>query len=196
MQADLPADASERLALWLSLTAHGDRAAFRALYDATSARLLGIAFEVLGDRERAEEVLQDAYVKIWHHAERFDPAIARPMTWLMRIVRNRAIDVWRSRQGEGAATVALDDDIADQLVDPAPPPEQTLAWRHRERALARALGGLPNGLRLTASLALHGGLDTQQIAERCGVTPARARARLREAAVALRKRLAQDPAFG
>jgi len=188
--------ASDRLAAWLAATAAGDRAAFRSLYDATCARLLGIAHEVLSDRDRAEEVLQDAYVKIWHHAGRFDPAVARPMTWMMRIVRNRAIDVWRSRQGEIESCVPLDDEIAERLPDHGPAPEQSLARRHRERALADALGTLSPSLRCAASLALQRGLDPQEIAARCGVTPARARARLREAARLLYGQMAPDHANG
>lgn len=87
-----PADlASDRLAGWLHASAQGNMAAFRRLHDATRERLLAIAMEVLPQRVRAEEALQDAYVKVWRAAAQFNPAKARPMTWLMRIVRNSAI---------------------------------------------------------------------------------------------------------
>jgi len=195
MMNSLPGDpdpdaASHRLVAWLAATAAGDRTAFRALYDATSASLLGIAFDVLGDRDRAEDALQDAYVKIWHHAGRFDPAVARPMTWLMRIVRNGAIDLWRSRRSERALMQPWDDVHAATLVDTAARPDQALQQGQARRALARALPALPPALRDAVTLTLQAGLSPQDVAQRCSVTPERARARLRNAARVLQRQLA------
>ena len=181
--------ASQCLAQWLAATAAGDRRAFRALYEATSTRLLGIAFEVLGDRDRAEEALQDAYVKVWHHADRFDPAIARPMTWLMRIVRNRAIDVWRSRQSERELLQPWDEELAATVQDPAPSPELALQQAQLRRALARALPALSPATRDTVALTLQRGLSPQELAVHSGIRPERARARLRDAAQRLQQEL-------
>ncbi|MDG4647668.1 sigma-70 family RNA polymerase sigma factor [Roseibacterium sp. SDUM158017] len=83
-----------------------DRDAFSALYDATSAKLLGICLRVLNDRGAAEDALQDVYVKIWNRADRYKVTGHSPMTWLITVARNTAIDRLRAAPRE---TDALDD---------------------------------------------------------------------------------------
>ncbi|HSV18836.1 MAG TPA: sigma-70 family RNA polymerase sigma factor [Casimicrobiaceae bacterium] len=80
----------------LSRVALGDRAAFRTLYDATAASLFGVAIRIVNRRDRAEDVLQDAFVNVWHRAGTYSAAASQPMTWLTAIVRNRALDVLRA----------------------------------------------------------------------------------------------------
>lgn len=72
--------------------ASGDRAAFSAVYAATSGKLYGIVLRILKRPEVADEVLQEAYVRIWNNAGSFDPARASPITWMATIARNRALD--------------------------------------------------------------------------------------------------------
>ena len=107
---------------WLGKAALGDRAAFDALYLATSAKLFGICLRVLDNRAEAEEVLQDIYVRIWNHAGRYQVNGLSPMTWLITIARNAAIDRLRRRRaaraGESDGT-----DMAEAQADPAPGPE-------------------------------------------------------------------------
>ena len=76
----------------------GDRAAFGALYDATSAKLFGVALRVLKDRAAAEDALQDIYVKVWKNADRYASNGLSPMTWLITIARNTAIDRLRAKR--------------------------------------------------------------------------------------------------
>lgn len=71
----------------------GSAEAFRRLYELTAPLLLGVAQRVLGRRELAEEVLHDAFARIWHAAASFDPLGQQPVAWMTAIVRNRAIDV-------------------------------------------------------------------------------------------------------
>lgn len=92
-----------------------DRASFAALYDATSAKLFGVCLRVLDDRSAAEEVLQDVYVKIWHNADRYRVTGHSPMTWLITIARNAAIDRLRAARGPA-------EDVAE-LALPAPGPD-------------------------------------------------------------------------
>ncbi len=80
----------------LARMALGDRAAFRELYARTSGRLLAIAISMLGNRSQAEDLLQDAYVKVWYAADTFDGSKGQPLGWLIAIVRNLAIDRLRS----------------------------------------------------------------------------------------------------
>lgn len=89
--------ASDTLAPLMARIAAGDRAALRQLYDATSAKLLGVCLRILCDREESEDVLQEVYVTIWRRADRFEAARASVMTWISTIARNRAIDRLRAR---------------------------------------------------------------------------------------------------
>src|SRR5471032_1965640 len=106
---------NEDLARWLSRVSLGDRRAFEQLYRETSTYLMAIAWRVLQHRDLAEEVLQESFVKVWHSAGLYDARLGLPMTWLINIVRNRAIDLRRSRSnslvnphGDGGDDSALD----------------------------------------------------------------------------------------
>ncbi|WP_458526969.1 sigma-70 family RNA polymerase sigma factor [Onishia taeanensis] len=84
----------------LGRVAHKDRQAFAQLYDATSAKLYGAVLRILRDRGSADDVLQEAYVKIWQQAGVFDATRASPITWMVTIARHLAIDELR-RQPKG-----------------------------------------------------------------------------------------------
>jgi RNA polymerase sigma-70 factor, ECF subfamily len=76
----------------ISRVAAGDRVAFRTVYAATCVKLYGIVVRILGRRELAEEVLQEVYIRVWQRAAEYDPSIGSPITWLVTIARNRALD--------------------------------------------------------------------------------------------------------
>src|ERR1700719_1332062 len=84
--------------VWLiAAVAKGDEAAFERLYTATRAKLFGVVLRILRRQDLAEEVIQEAYVKIWKSAGQFNPGLSSPITWMASIARNRAIDVVRKR---------------------------------------------------------------------------------------------------
>ena len=85
-----------QLAAALARVAGGDRAALRMVYQHTSAKLFGVCLRILNNRSEAEDVLQDVYVTVWRKAAAFDPGRASPITWLVAIARNRAIDRLRA----------------------------------------------------------------------------------------------------
>jgi RNA polymerase sigma-70 factor (ECF subfamily) len=87
----------KQLAAALNRAAQGDRAALRLIYDMTSAKLFGVCLRILNDRSEAEDVLQEVYLTVWNKGSAFDEARASPITWLVAIARNRAID--RARSG-------------------------------------------------------------------------------------------------
>ena len=78
-----------------------DRAAFDLLYRQTSAKLFGVCLRVLKDRAEAEEALQEVFVKIWTKADRFAVSDLSPISWLVAIARNHAIDRIRARRPRG-----------------------------------------------------------------------------------------------
>src|SRR6266542_526657 len=98
----MDADATRsQLAAALVRVAGGDRAALRIVYQDTCAKLFGVCLRILKDRSEAEDVLQDVYVTVWRKAATFDPGRASPITWMVAIARNRAIDRLRSRAAGG-----------------------------------------------------------------------------------------------
>lgn len=88
-----------RLVAALARTAGGDRFALREVYDLTAGKLFAICLRICRDRDAAEDILQDVYVKIWNRAGRFDATRASPITWLAAIARNTAID-WVRANGD------------------------------------------------------------------------------------------------
>ena len=113
----------DELSLALGATGRGDRAAFRRVYESTSAKLLGVCLRILADRQLAEDVLQDTYLTVWRKAESFDPSRASPITWLVTIARNRSID--RLRSGANLRKSAPID-AAHEVADDAPTPADAL----------------------------------------------------------------------
>ncbi|MBX3567325.1 MAG: sigma-70 family RNA polymerase sigma factor [Rhizobiaceae bacterium] len=114
--------APEDISKLIVRTSMRDRAAFDSLYRQTSAKLFGVCLRVLGNRTDAEEALQDVYVKIWTKADRFAVSELSPISWLVAIARNHAIDRIRQRR-----PAALDIDAALDIADPAPDPERAAA---------------------------------------------------------------------
>lgn len=101
----------------------GDDDAFEALYRAASPTLLGQIIHKVGARDVAEELLQESFVLIWRHAERYDPALGSALGWMGTIARNAAIDRLRSQRREAPRTELPDnpeelDRIAELAADP------------------------------------------------------------------------------
>ncbi len=158
-------EGNQELARLLSRVALRDQAAFAALYRLTSAHLLGLAYGILERRDRAEDVLQEAFMNVWHGAAGYNPAVATPMTWLINIVRNKSIDKLRVGKAERASTVALDDEA---MALPDAPERQPL--RLLEASLERAhvdscMAQLGASQRQAIALAYYRGLVHTEIAE-------------------------------
>jgi RNA polymerase sigma-70 factor (ECF subfamily) len=98
--------------------AMGDRQALSSLYAATSAKLFGIALRVLEDRQEAEDALQEIFVKVWNNAGRYQANGLSPMTWLITVTRNHAIDRLRARRGHRSTGLEELVELADQGATP------------------------------------------------------------------------------
>ncbi len=83
----------------------------RAVPQATSAKLYGVALRILRSKEAAEDVVQDSFFKVWERARDFDPKLAGPVTWMVAIVRNRALDELRRRAARPSSDAAELDDL-------------------------------------------------------------------------------------
>jgi RNA polymerase sigma-70 factor (ECF subfamily) len=156
---------NEELAALLPRVALSDRAAFAQVYRATSAHLLGVAFRILNNRERAEEVLQEAFVNVWHSAGGFNASVAGPMTWLINIVRNKAIDALRSGRAERASTSSLDDEALAVAADEAQQPQALLDESLSRLRINGCMGELGASQRQALALAYYRGMVHTEIAE-------------------------------
>ena len=152
---------------WLiAATAKGDQAAFQSLYEATRAKLYGVVLRILRRHDLADEVIQDAYVKIWSGAGQFDPSRASPITWMVTIARNRAIDVVRKR-----AEASIEDE--DGALDVASDDPDPLARREMNEELKRLLdciGRLEPDRQKLVLMAYYNGLSREQLSAKT-VTP-------------------------
>ena len=154
---------SATLAELLRATSGGNRDAFRQLYGAVSAKLFGVALRILQRRELAEEVLQEVFVRIWAHAAEYQSAKGSPMTWMIAITRNQALDVRRRgrdrvRGGEG--------DLLEQVPASTPNPLDWTLASSESRTLERCLGELSEAQRDCIVMAYVEGYTQQELAAR------------------------------
>ena len=148
-----------------------DDDAFSALYRATSAHLLGVAMLVMKRRERAEEVLQEAFVNVWHGASKYAQTDASPMSWMISIVRHKALDHLRAGkhhdaqmsidEEEGAGLHIAAADRADPLA--------LLTAASVQLNVRACLDGLDAPLRQSLAMAYYEGLTHKQVSRRLQV---------------------------
>ena len=133
---------------WIAKMALGNRGSFELPYDATSAKLFGITLRVLKDRAEAEDTLQDAYVKIWRNAGKYQVNGLSPMSWLITIARNAAIDRLRKRgSGEVNGAPALMEAVADSAPGLADIVEQRSEMEKLSFCLSELDGGHSEAVR-------------------------------------------------
>ena len=141
--------------------------AFRTLYELTARKLYGLALRVLGNRDWAEDVLQEAYLQVWRTADSYRSTLSPPMAWLGLIVRSRALDFLRRRASERAdRTVEIDGELEDSLPGDAANPMDTQQASEAAWALHECLRKLEARQREVVSLAYlrdlsHGELAAQ-----------------------------------
>lgn len=162
MSNDSQAEPSS-LTLLLAATATRDQQAFADLYAASSAKLFGVVLRILRDREQASEVLQEAYLRIWQHAADYRPDKGSPMTWMITVARNRALDRRRGRRPE----LPLDEiGELEDLSDDRPNPLDGIVFGAQARALGQCLGELESRQRQCVLLAYAEGYTHGELAER------------------------------
>lgn len=132
-------------AAYMARVAQGDAEAFQALVEAHAPRALSLAQRLLADRMEAEDMVQEAFTKVWTNPGAYDPAKARFSTWFYRVVTNRCLDQRRKKRPDALP------ETYDQA-DDAPGAEQVLALRDRDRQVAHAIAQLPERQALAVTL--------------------------------------------
>jgi RNA polymerase sigma-70 factor (ECF subfamily) len=176
------ATASPDIAELIARTALRDRKAFRTLYERTSAKLFGVVLRILKDRSEAEEALQEIYVKIWQRADRYVAGGYSPISWLVAVARNHALDLLRARRP------ASDDiDVALEVADAAPDPEQATLQSNDRSRIDHCLGELDGDKAAAVRGAYLDGYSYEELAERHGVPLNTMRTWLRRSLLKLRE---------
>lgn len=147
--------------VWLMAgVARGDQAAFERLYAATRAKLYGVVLRILRRTDLADEVIQEAYLKIWNNAGSFDAKRAAPITWMVAIARNRALDVVRRK-----SEVSIEDEpAAMETAGEEPNPLARQEMTDDLRRLLGCLGQLEEDRRRLVLLAYYSGWSREQLA--------------------------------
>lgn len=173
MTMDTRDSESRLIALLVAIAQEGEASgqarevAFRELYERTSSRMYGLALRVTGDRESAEDVLQDAFLYIWRTAGSYSASLSPPLAWMGVVVRSRSLDFLRRRAAQRAdRTVAYDESLLDIADDDGATPLDAAEWSEQARALHRCLRQLEARQREVLSLAYlrdlsHGELARQ-----------------------------------
>lgn len=160
----------------LQAIARQDADALVALFDRYNRLAFGLAYRILGDAFVAEEVVQDAFMSIWRNAASYDLSRGTVRTWLLTIVRNRAIDQLRGRFGRSQSDIDLDT-VAPILA--APDLWDDVLTEIQAVDVRAALKGLPEEQRVAIELAYFEGLTHAEIAERLGIPLGTVKSRLR-----------------
>ena len=177
--------------LMARLSGPGVEGALSALYDRYSRTVYGVGLKILGDLSLAEELVQDVFLKVWRSSGTFDPSRGSFSTWLYRVTRSCALDLYRKRASrvrqvpDGAPHIAAARDSSagpQEVVD-----ESWLSWR-----VSRALEVLDAPHREVIELAYFGGLSQREVSERTGVPLGTVKSRTASAFKRLREELALE----
>ncbi len=146
----------------LQRTAAGDQAAFRMLYEQSAGTLFAVCLRIVRHRRLAEELLREAYVRIWERAREHEPGSA--LSWMIAIVRDHAIDTIRLRMGEDRPP----DDLTLEAAEPSA--LGAIEAKVEFEAIGRCLRELPYAERHAIILAYRDGLSYEQLAVLLGVS--------------------------
>lgn len=154
--------------------AAGNSQAIEMLYDRYARLAFGVALKILGERTAAEDVVQEAFVAVWRNLAAFDPAGGQLRSWLLRIVRNRAIDRLRANP---ARRETADIETANLSVD-------DIAFDHvaldaERQQVRQVLAALPQAQRRVLELSYFGGLSQTEVASKMHLPLGTVKSRMR-----------------
>ena len=169
-------------------------AAFAQLYGRYGRTVFGVGLKILGDRSLAEELIQEVFLKVWRSSSTFDPSRGSFSTWLFRVTRSVALDLYRKRANRVRPVLEGDSHIAAVKDRSAGPQEivddSWLSWR-----VSRALEVLDTPHREVIELAYFGGLSQKEISLRTGVPLGTVKTRTAKAFRSLREELSLEDAW-
>jgi RNA polymerase sigma-70 factor, ECF subfamily len=161
-----------------------DQQAFSYLYDNYAAALNGIIYRMVENRELAEDILQEAFVKIWNNFASYDTGKGRLFTWMLNITRNLTIDTLRSKGYKKQAKISSDENSVSNFTD-----DGRIAERFDAMGIRKQLANLKPEQRNIIDLAYFNGYTQDEISKEMGIPLGTVKTRMRAAIIELRKML-------
>ena len=176
----------------LQRVAARDTAALAELYDRHSRLLFSLILRIVRDRGEAEEILQEAFVRVWTRAEIYDSRMGGPLPWIVRVARNYAIDRLRIRRVRATVNAPTIDVASLDAAAPATDiqtPEGAVLDAERRQTLTDALAGLPTEQRELIEAAFFEGYTHSELAQRFELPLGTVKTRIRAGMIAMRRKL-------
>lgn len=172
---------------FISQAALGNQAAFGQLYDLTASKLYGVCLKILKSHDLAEDAMQDAYINIWRSADKYQVNGLSPMTWLITIARNTAIDKLRAHKGQNHSP-----DELETLEDTGKNPEAESLAMSEQAEITRCLEQLESQKAEAVRSAYLQGSSYADLAKHYGVPINTMRTWLRRSLLKLKGCLTND----
>lgn len=161
-----------------------DQSAFSYLYDNYSGALFGLIYKMVNDKELGEDILQEAFVKIWNNFANYDSSKGRLFTWMINLTRNLTIDTLRSKGYKKQSKIHSDENSVNNFSDNA-----HAALRFDAMGIRKQLSLLKNDQKQIIDLAYFSGLTQDEISKQLGIPLGTVKTRMRSAILELRKLL-------
>ena len=174
-----------------TLAAAKDRTAFETLYDRYEKLIFSFAYRLTRDREMAEEVVQDVFVKLWNGTTTYQAEKGAFSSWLLTVTRNKAIDeIRRLKRHDHEPMIEK-----DALLEQPGSVEGTVEWNEQREAVRDAVGGLKPDQQEIIDLFYFKGLSQQKIADTCKLPLGTVKGRIRLALKHLKGHIVQEGGF-
>jgi len=164
-----------------------DQQAFAYLYDNYAPALNGIIYKMVEQRELAEDILQEAFIKIWDNFAYYDSSKGRLFTWMLNLTRNLTIDTLRSKGYKKQQKIFGDEKSVDNIKD-----GNAGAERFDTMGLRKQLENLKQEQKILIELSYFGGYTQEEIAKHIGIPLGTVKTRIRAAIMELRKIMHQE----
>lgn len=170
----------------------GDQASFASLYDTYSSQLYSMAYRMLNSSEAAAEVVQDTFMAVWKDASRYNAELGKVFTWMVMILRRKAIN--HMRHDARRLPAGLDGETETDLSsDSESHPDEALQIREKSEFIGNMVNGLPLDQKRALELAFFEGFTHQEIADRLEEPLGTVKSRIRLAINSLRRQMEGGP---
>lgn len=179
----------------VALASEGNRGAFAELVEQYKNKIFHLAYRMLGNRQEAEDVVQDTFLRVYEHLASYDRS-RKFSTWLYRIATNQCIDRLRRRR----SVYSLDADLAEGegmdgysvLRTDEPGPEESLMLTERQRMVFEAVASLPDKYKAAVALRYYQDLSMQEISDILQIPVSTVKTRIHRGREYLRRRLERE----
>jgi RNA polymerase sigma-70 factor (ECF subfamily) len=161
-----------------------DQKAFNYLYDNYSGAIYGVIYRMVENKELAEDILQDAFIKFWNNFKNYDPLKGRLFTWMLNIARNLTIDTLRSKDYKKQHKIYGTENSVNELSD-----KSRGIDRFDSLGIRKHLSYLKNDQKQIIDLAYFSGLTQDEISKELSIPLGTVKTRMRTAILELRKLL-------